>query len=182
VVEAVSGIVVCRFKGTWSHWNLTSGCVANVCPSCTLDTICLVCSSPHVDAERGCVCGACLGDLFELGGGNAQEIQLVCRRIDRDRELLPRPNGRYAPHAAPKISAAPTMAPRLLLQTSSPAENERSELNQELSFGWVPNGGHFSSNVGKTNGLSATLLWSLTRFDGHGRPSSTTRALSRRSA
>jgi hypothetical protein len=42
---------------------------------------------------------------------------------------------------------APPPAPDLI-----PAENERSKLNQELSFGWVPNGGHFSPNVGKTNG------------------------------
>jgi hypothetical protein len=29
VVEAISGIVVCGFKGSWPHWTLTSGCLAN---------------------------------------------------------------------------------------------------------------------------------------------------------
>jgi hypothetical protein len=29
VVEAVSGIAVCGFKGSWPHWTLTSGCLAN---------------------------------------------------------------------------------------------------------------------------------------------------------
>jgi hypothetical protein len=46
---------------------------------------------------------------------------------------------------------------------------------------WYSNGGTSVPMWGKTNGLSATLLWDLTRFDGRGRPSSTTRALSRRS-
>jgi hypothetical protein len=30
VVEAISGIVVCGFKGSWPHWTATSGCVVNV--------------------------------------------------------------------------------------------------------------------------------------------------------
>jgi hypothetical protein len=30
VVEAVSGIVVCGFKGTWPHWIFAAGCWANV--------------------------------------------------------------------------------------------------------------------------------------------------------
>jgi hypothetical protein len=29
VVEAVSGIAVCGFKGSWPHWTLTSGCLAD---------------------------------------------------------------------------------------------------------------------------------------------------------
>jgi hypothetical protein len=42
---------------------------------------------------------------------------------------------------------------------------------------WYSNGGTVPI-WGKTNGLSATLLWGLTRFDGRERPSSTTRVLS----
>ena len=30
VVEAASGIVICGFKGNWSYWTVTSGCVANI--------------------------------------------------------------------------------------------------------------------------------------------------------
>jgi hypothetical protein len=30
VVQAISGIVICGFKGNWPHWNLTSGCWTNV--------------------------------------------------------------------------------------------------------------------------------------------------------
>ena len=30
VVQAISGFIVCGFKGKWPHWNLNSGCLANV--------------------------------------------------------------------------------------------------------------------------------------------------------
>jgi hypothetical protein len=30
VVQGVSGVVICGFKGNWPHWSLTGGCVANV--------------------------------------------------------------------------------------------------------------------------------------------------------
>jgi hypothetical protein len=40
-------------------------------------------ASQNVNAERGGVRGACLGDFLELGGDNLQEAQLVCQRIDR---------------------------------------------------------------------------------------------------
>jgi hypothetical protein len=29
VVEAISGVIVCGFKGKWPHWTLNSGCLAN---------------------------------------------------------------------------------------------------------------------------------------------------------
>jgi hypothetical protein len=30
VIQAVSGVIVCGFKGGWYHWTLTPGCVANL--------------------------------------------------------------------------------------------------------------------------------------------------------
>jgi hypothetical protein len=51
------------------------------------------------------------------------------------------------------------MAPRPLLQTPSPAENERPNLTGNSHSDGYSNAGTSVPMWGKTNGLSATLLW-----------------------
>jgi hypothetical protein len=75
-----------------------------------------------------------------------------------DRELLPRPNRRYAPHPVPKClrlcDGAPPPAPDLI-----PGRKRTAKLSRNSHSDGYSNGGTSVPMWGKTNGLSATLLW-----------------------